>query len=213
VRKTKSLAGDIDFYSYHRALRSIRRADVVLLLLDATVPVSQVDKHLGMELQRHFKPTVLVVNKWDLAEEKATQEDYLKYLDKELKGLDFCPIVFMSASKKEGVREAIAMALNLHQQAGHRVTTGELNRTMELLLSENTPTSGIGRRPKIYYATQLAVYPPTIFFSVNDPSMFDATYQRFLINRFRDLLPFSEVPIKLIIRGREQSPKSGAGEK
>ncbi|MCX5662105.1 MAG: ribosome biogenesis GTPase Der [Planctomycetota bacterium] len=211
VRKTKSLSGDIEYYSHHRALRSIRRADVVLFLIDAAIPVSGVDKQLSSELQRHFKPTVLVVNKWDLAKEKATQEDYIKYLDQELQGLNFAPIVFATASAKEGQREAAAMALNLHAQASHRVGTGELNRVLEQILAEKAPTSGIGRKPKIYYATQLTTNPPTIFLSVNDPDMFDASYQRFLINRFRDTLPFAEVPIRLIIRGRQSGTDSATG--
>jgi GTPase len=207
VRKTKSLAGDIEYYSHHRALRSVRRADVVLFLFDASVPVSQVDHQLGNEIQKHFKPTVIVVNKWDLAQGKATQDEYAEYLDKEMKGLDFAPIVFTVAKDADGLKEVLALARNLHEQASHRVTTSELNQVMEQLLKEKTPTSGIGRRPKIYYATQLGVNPPTIGLFVNDPSMFDNSYQRFLINRFRELLPFAEVPIKLIIRGREKKPK------
>jgi GTP-binding protein len=207
VRKTKSLDGDIEYYSHHRSLRSVRRADVVLFLFDATVPVSQVDHQLGNEVQKHFKPTVLVVNKWDLAQGKATQDEYAEYLDKEMKGLDYAPIVFTNAKDSEGLKEVLALARNLHEQASHRVTTSELNQVMEQLLAEKTPTSGIGRRPKIYYATQLGTNPPTIGLFVNDPSMFDHGYQRFLINRFRELLPFAEVPIKLIIRGREKKPK------
>ncbi|MCE9590117.1 MAG: ribosome biogenesis GTPase Der [Planctomycetes bacterium] len=206
VRKTKSLDGDIEYYSHHRALRSVRRADVVIFMLDATVPVSQVDHQLAMEVQRHFKPVVLVVNKWDLAEQKTTQEEYIEYLDKQMRGLDFAPVAFISASKGEGVIELIQTALTLYDQAGQRVTTGELNRVMEAILAEKAPVSGIGRRPKIYYTTQLGVFPPTVGLFVNDPSMFDNGYQRFLINRFREELPYPEVPIKLIIRGREKTP-------
>ena len=205
VRKVKSLAGDIEYYSHHRALRSVRRADVVLFMIDATVPVSQVDHQLGNEIQKHFKPTVIVVNKWDLAEQNHTQEEYIKYLDKELKGLDYAPVAFISANKGEGLRELIAVAQNLFDQAGHRVSTSQLNAVMEELLKAKTPVSGIGRRPKIYYTTQLAVHPPTIGLFVNDPSMFDINYQRFLINRFRETLPFAEVPIKLIIRGKQKN--------
>ena len=212
VRKTKSLANDVEYYSHHRALRSVRRADVVLFMLDATVPVSQVDSQLGNEVQKHFKPTILVVNKWDLAESKSTQEQYLEYLDKELKGLDYAPIAFVSASKGEGLREVLAMAQNLHEQASHRVSTSEMNNVMEQILAQKTPASGIGRRPKIYYATQLSTLPPTIGLFVNDPTMFDPSYQRFLINRFREMLPFAEVPIKLLIRGRQKAEKGQRDE-
>src|SRR5690606_20377253 len=97
VRKTKSLQDDIEFYSYHRSLRSIRRADVVVLFIDASVPVSQVDKQLGHEILKHHKPVVLVINKWDLAEKQYTQDQYVEYLDKSLQGLNFAPIIFVSA--------------------------------------------------------------------------------------------------------------------
>ncbi len=203
VRKRKSLDGDIEFYSYHRSLRSIRRADVVLLLIDATVPVSQVDEQLAHEIEKHFKPCVIVVNKWDLVEKEHDQEEYIKYLEKHLKGFAYAPIAFISAKNEEGVREVVAMALNLHEQAAHRVPTGELNRVVENIIKAKPPSAKQGKRPKVYYVTQLDVNPPTIGLFVNDEDFFDSGYQRYLMNRFREVLPFSEVPIKLLIRGRE----------
>ena len=208
VRKTKSLKGDVEFYSQHRALRSIRRADVVLLLLDATIPVSHVDQQLAHEIVTHFKPAMIVVNKWDLAEKAlkqdlSTQDKYMEYLDKHLPILSYCPVAFISAKKDEGLRELLEMARKLHNQAAQRVTTATLNKAMEAAMAAKPPTSGIGRRPRVYYMTQLASAPPTIILFVNDPSMFDPAYQRYLINRFRETLPFGEVPMKLIIRGKE----------
>lgn len=207
VRKTKSLDGDIEFYSHHRALRSIRRADVVVFFIDASVAVSQVDKQLANEVLIHYKPAVIVVNKWDLAEDKYTEEEYVDYLDKNMQGLNFAPIIFVSAKLNRGVRDVVAMALNLHQQANHRMGTSELNRIIHEILDKHTPSSPHGHSPKIYYVTQLATNPPTIGLFVNDPTMFDPTYQRFLINRFRETLPFSEVPIKLLLRGKKGAPE------
>ena len=207
VRKRKSVKDDIEYYSMHRSMRSIRRADVVLLLIDAALPVSQVDKQLGHEILKHHKPVVIVVNKWDLAESEYTQEQYLEYLDDALKGLSFAPIVFISALNKDGIREVLGLAHNLYQQAQHRVPTAELNKVMEAILAERTPTSSVGKRPKVYYVTQLAVEPPTIGLFVNDPTLFEGGYERFLLNRFRDTLPFSEVPIKLAIRPRKRIEK------
>jgi GTP-binding protein len=202
VRKRKSLDGDIEYYSYHRALRSIRRAHVVLLLIDATVPVSQVDEQLAHEIEKHFKPCVIVVNKWDLVEKEHDQDEYIKYLEKHLKGFGYAPIAFISAKNVEGVREVVAMALNLNEQANHRVPTGELNRQVETIVKAKPPASKVGKRPRIYYVTQLDIAPPTIGMFVNDADKFDAGYQRYLLNRFREVLPFSEVPIKLLLRGR-----------
>ena len=204
VRKTKSLAGDIEYYSRHRTLRSIRRADVVLLLIDSAVPISQVDKQLANEILKHHKPCVIVLNKWDLAQDDYTHEEYAQYLDKTLKGLNFAPLVFVSAAQTEGLDELLAMVSNLYQQAGHRVGTGELNRVVEQILNERTPTSKLGKRPKIYYVTQLDIHPPTIGLFVNDPDLFDPAYQRFLINRMRDHLPYAEVPINLLVRSRKK---------
>ncbi|MCC5830986.1 MAG: ribosome biogenesis GTPase Der [Phycisphaeraceae bacterium] len=211
VRKRKSLADDIEFFSYHRSLRSVRRADVVVLVVDAMAPVSQVDKQLGNEIQKHFKPCIIAINKWDLARDQSTQDDYLEYLDKQLKGLSFAPIAFISAARAEGLTDLLAMAVNLHQQAGHRVGTGELNRTIESIVGQSPPVSKGGKRGRIYYATQLAVHPPTIGFWVNNPDYFDGTFQRFLLNRMRDVLPFSEVPIRLIFRQRQKG-RDVAGE-
>jgi GTP-binding protein len=204
VRKAKSLAGDIEFYSQHRALRSVRRADVCLLLVDATEPVSQVDKKLINEILKHHRPTVIVVNKWDLVADQHTQDEYAEYLDDALKGLSFAPIVFASAKDGEGLTDAIAMGLNLYEQARHRMSTGELNRIVEQILLERGPSSKGGKQAKVYYVTQVAVDPPSLALFVNDPSLFEGGYERYLLNRFRDELPFSEVPIRLFFRPRQQ---------
>jgi GTP-binding protein len=156
---------------------------------------------------------LLVINKWDLAEQKATQEAYIKYLNNEMKGFNFAPVAYVSAINGLGVTDVIQATLSLHEQSGTRVSTSEMNKTMEQLLAERTPISGVGRRPKIYYATQLAVHPPTIGVFVNNPDLFDQNYQRFLLNRFRDLLPYPEVPIKLVIRGKEHSPDKANAKK
>jgi GTP-binding protein len=207
VRKRKSVKDDVEFYSYHRSLRSIRRADVVALLIDATVPISQVDTQLGNEVLKHYKPTMVVINKWDLVESDHTQEEYLEYLDANLKGLNFAPVAFISARRGEGMQEVAAMAMNLYHQAGHRMGTGELNRLVERILAERGPISKGGKLAKLFYCTQLAVRPPTLGLFVNDPELIDANYERFLLNRLRDEVPFSEVPIKLVVRPRRHAPK------
>lgn len=207
VKKHKSIKGDIEYYSHHRSLRAIRRADVVLFMIDASLPVSSVDKQLGNEILKHDKPVVLVINKWDLVPEETTQEDYAAYLDDSMKGLDFAPIVFLSAQKAEGLTQVLAMVKNLHEQAGHRVPTGELNRIVRDIITKRLPPAHMGRRLNVFYVTQLQTYPPTIGIFVNHPDLFDNNYERFIINRMRDELPFSEVPIKLLVRGRKEMPE------
>lgn len=204
VRKTKSLGGDIEYYSQHRSLRSVRRADVCLLLIDSSVAISQVDHQLVNEINKHYRPTVVVINKWDLAEQDYTQEEYVAYLDDALKGLSFAPIVFTSALEDEGMAEAVALAMNLYEQANHRMGTSELNRAIEEIAKERGPSNKYGRHAKMYYSTQTGVNPPTVVLFVNDADLFDRNYQQYVINRMRDTVAFSEVPIRLFVRGKDK---------
>lgn len=219
LRKRKSFQDRIEWWALDRCELAIRRCDVCLLLLDATVPISAVDKQLGMMIADQFKPVIIVVNKWDLAEGRpiadgharrggaprpVTTEDYEAYIRSELKGLWFAPIAFMSASSGRNVRETIDLAFELHQQSLTRTTTGVLNRLVRRILERQGPSSGTGTFTKLLFVAQVAVAPPTIVCVVNHPDLFTPNYQRFLLNRFREELPFTEVPIKLLIRGRRR---------
>ena len=206
VRKRKALQGrDIEYYSQHRSLRSVRRADVCLLLIDATVPVSQVDHQLVGEITKHHRPTVILVNKWDLVDtSEHDQETFVSYLDDAVKGLPFAPIVFTSAIDGEGLQEVLAMAINLHQQSLHRCPTGELNNALQAIMQDNPPRTRSGKLAKVFYATQTDINPPTLVFFVNDPELFDHNYQRFLENALRDVLPYSEVPFRMFFNGKGQ---------
>ena len=217
VRKRKSLKDDIEFYSLTRALESIRRADVVLFLIDAATPVSQVDKHLGAEIEKQARPVVLVINKWDLAKGYAGTDAFADYLDRTMPGLAFAPLAFTTASEGRNVLATIDLARNLFKQAHTRVTTAELNRVLTAVVREHRPPSPTATLPKIYYATQAAVAPPTIVLFVNDPDLFSQSYRRFIENRLRDELPFPEVPIRLMFRAHrpenEGRPRSRSAAK
>lgn len=206
VRKKNKLADDIEFYGFHRAELSIRRADVVLFLIDATAEVGQVDKRLAAYIAEQLKPCILVVNKWDLAKGRATTEDYGEYLLKTLPGLDYAPVAFTTATQSRNVQSVIDLASSLFKQARTRVTTGELNSAIEAATRENVPKAkhGVGN-VKIYYGTQVATCPPTLVLFVNDPARVSDTYERFLLRRFRELLPFPEVPIRIMYRGHRAS--------
>jgi len=200
IRKRKSLAGDIEFYSLTRAMESIRRADVVLFLLDAPTPVSQVDKHLGAAIEHETKPVVLVVTKWDLAKGRATPDAFTDYVGRVLPGLAYAPLAFVSAKDGRKVLATVDLARNLYKQASTRVTTGELNRVLEHAVRLRQPPSPSATLPKIYFATQVAVRPPTVVLFVNHPDLFTEDYRRFIENRFREELPFAEVPLEIILR-------------
>jgi GTP-binding protein len=209
VRKKKSLAGDIEFYSFQRAMGSIGRADVVALFIDASVKISQVDKKLSREVAEQYKPVVLVVNKWDLAENVAEAEDYAEYLAKVFPHLSYAPISLTTATEGANVRQTIDLAGQLFAQARHRMGTGELNQVIREIVAERGPSHKGGTRPpKILYATQVATAPPTIVLFVNHLKSFDETYRRYVFNQLQDRTPFAEVPIRLIFRQR----RGGEGE-
>ncbi len=203
LRRKKKLAGDVEFYSQHRAMRSIRRADVVAMVLDAAVPASKVDRNLAGVIADEFKPVLIVVNKWDIARERTTTEAFGEYFTRTFPSIDFAPICFTSAVEGLNLAETVRTAGELLAQARRRVGTGPLNRAVEAITAERGPSHKGGTRPpKIYYAAQVSVAPPTIVCFVNDTRSFDRTYRRFLVNRFREHLPYPEVPIRLFLRNR-----------
>jgi GTPase len=206
VRKRSKLADDVEYYGFHRAQLSIRRADVVLLMLDATDEVSHVDKLLGGYIVEQFRPCVLVINKWDLAKGRAVTGDYSDYLHETLSGLDFAPIVFTTANQNRNVQAAVDVASSLFKQARTRVTTHELNNIVEDAMNSNPPKPKHGCGPvKVFYVTQVAVCPPTIAMFINDPGRVTPGFERFMLNRLRERLPFQEVPIRLLFRGKRPS--------
>jgi GTP-binding protein len=208
LRKRKSLAGDIEFYSLHRAMRSIRRADVVALMIDALVKISQVDKDLAGDIAKQFKPVVLVVNKWDLAAGRADAEDYQEYLTKVFPELSFAPISLVSSTQSLNVRQTIRLAEELSHQSHTRIPTARLNKVVEEIVALRGPSHKAGTKPpRILYASQIAVAPPTIVCFVNDVRSFDAGYQRFLVNQLRQRLDIAEVPIRLLFRQRRSKGK------
>jgi GTP-binding protein len=224
VRKKKHIAtDDIAFYSFHRAQRSIRRADVVIMLVDGLEPVSEPDKKLAQYISQQFKPVILAVNKWDLTLEKAAQqhkgpvddarlmEQFRAYLEEELRQVDYAPLVFLTARDGRNVQAALDQAQHLFKQANTRLSTGQLNRVVRQILEEKRPSTTSGRKARIYYATQIDTAPPTIVLFVNNPAFLDEPYRRFMINRFRELLPYPQVPIRLIVRPRSRGPVKAGG--
>jgi GTP-binding protein len=204
VRKRSKVSDDIEFYSMARAARSIRRADVVLLMIDAAEPLGQVDKRLARFIADEYKPCILVINKWDLARGKAGAEDYREYLDKMLRSVDYAPMSFVTANTGRNVAGTVDLASNLFKQARTRVSTGQLNQIVTDALATRGPRGnkqGV-KHPKIFYATQVGTAPPTIALFVNDPRLMDTGYRRFLLNRLRDRLPYPEIPIRLLMKPR-----------
>lgn len=203
LRRTKSISTDIDFYSTHRAQRSIRRADVVLMFFDPTEKVSKVDKQLVQYIGEQYKPCIFVVNKWDLCAASMPTEKWVHYLHDTFRTMRYAPIAFITGKTGKNVKALLNHAQMLFKQSLARVPTGELNRLVRAAVDMNEPPMVRGRRPKVYYATQVGVQPPTIVLFCSDPRNIARDYQRYLLGVFRDRLPFAEVPIKLYLRAHK----------
>jgi len=203
VRKTSKLSDSIEFYAHARATNAIRRADVVLLLIDATEPVGQVDKKLAGLIGEMHKPCILVINKWDLAKGAASAEQYQEYLEKLFPNISYAPVAFTSANVGRNVLSTVDLAVELFKQSQLRVSTGQLNQVLQEVVAIQGPRPKHGQRaPKFLYATQVSTQPPTIVVFVNGTHLLTSGYQRFLLNRLRERLPFEEVPIRLMFRSR-----------
>ena len=202
VRKKSSMADSIEFYSYVRAERSVRRADVVLFIIDAAVPVSQVDKKLAKLIAEENKSCIIIINKWDLAKDTAATEDYQEYLTKVLPGLKYAPIAFTTATEAKNIQSVLDLTTEIFKQTTTWIPTVKLNKAFDIIKEERIGTAKGKKKgwPKIYYATQIAINPVTILMFVNKPELFEENYRRFIVNRLRTMLPIEEVPIRLLAR-------------
>ncbi|MGE0434933.1 MAG: GTPase, partial [Planctomycetota bacterium] len=211
LRKQRSVENTIEYYSQHRALRSLRRADVVLLLMDCQQPATQIDKKTADAIMREGKPVIIGVNKWDLSGE-VTPGEYTQYVRSSMPGLQFAPTAFLSGQTGSNVWQVISLAEDLFAQSTTRVGTGELNRVLGDILTRRPPMVS-GRRAKFYFATQVGIAPPTLVMFVNDPELVNNEYRRYLVNRIHELLPFAEVPVKLVFRARKRGVEAGASDR
>jgi len=204
VRKKKSIADAIEFYSDTRSYRAIRRADVVVIMFDMTETISSIEKKLARYVMDHHLPVVLAANKWDLSEK--TVKEFREELDVQLRGLSWAPFVKLSAKNGRGIDQLVERAEGLYEQGQLRVTTGELNRVLERALTARAPNSK-GYRAKIHYATQVEVGPPTFVLFVNNKKLFTKDYLRYLSNRMREELPFDGVPVRIVLRDKDREQR------
>jgi GTP-binding protein len=224
LRRNKSVRTDIDWYGMHRAQRSIRRADVVLMFFDSMQQMSKVDKQLAHYISDNFKPCIFVVNKWDLLAGQLPTERWVRYVRETFPTMTYCPIGFITGQTGKNVKTLLNHAQMLFKQANERISTGQLNRLVKAAIERHEPPLYQLKRPKIYYATQISSLPPTIILVCNQPQGFPPTYQRYLLSFLRDHLPFGEIPIKLYLQPRardderddlgkdERTPKSAAND-
>ena len=191
-------------YSTLRALSALSRADVAVLVIDAVEGLTAQDAHVAGYAVDEGKGLVVAVNKWDLVAEKTdrTFDQYTEWIRNEVPFLDFAPIVSISAKTGQRVGRVLELAIDIWAERRRRISTGELNRVL-LASTERTPPPPVrGKRPKLFYATQAAIAPPTFVFFASDASLIHFSYRRYLENRLRETFGFDGTPIRLIFRDR-----------
>jgi GTP-binding protein len=203
IRRRGRIEPGVEQYGVLRALRAIQRADVVLLLIDASEGVAAQDTHIAGYIVEAGKSLVLVVNKWDLVpKERGTVETYTAHIREAFKFVLYAPILFISAKMGLRVKQVVDTALRIRAERRQRISTGELNRLLAEAVAEHAPPSKTGKRLKFYYATQAEVEPPTFVLFVNDKRLVHFSYQRFLENKLREQFGFEGTPIRLTFRGK-----------
>ncbi|MBR7111190.1 MAG: 50S ribosome-binding GTPase, partial [Clostridia bacterium] len=201
----RSIDEDVESYSVMRSLLAIRRADVVLVVLDASEPVSEQDVKIAGYVHEQGKPTVVVMNKWDTIEKDTfTVEKYNKDLAVALSFMDYYTPLYISAKTGKRVEKVMGEVKRVYENASRKVPTGLLNDVIGDAVSVNEPPSYKGRRLKITYATQISTNPPSFAIFVNDRELMHFSYKRYLENTLRKSFDFSGTPIKLSIRNKNE---------
>lgn len=206
MRKKSSIEDDsVEDYSVMRSVWAISRADVVVTVLDATVPVADQDVRIAGYVIEEGKPGIVVVNKWDAVEKDAfTVNKYENEIKKQLAFMDYYVSLYVSAKSGLRVDKIISLAEKVYENASRRISTGTLNDVISDAVAATEPPSKSGRRLKIFYATQPDVCPPKFVFFVNDSSLVHFSYKRYLENSLRRAFDFSGTPIRLVFNNRKE---------
>ena len=183
----------------------MQRADVALLLIDATEGITSQDAHIAGMLIKEYASVIVLVNKWDLVDKDAyTITSYSAHIRQALNFLPFVPLLFISAKTGQRVNRIMDLIVEVFESRFRRISTGQLNRLMRDAISRHPPPQKRGIRVKFAYVTQASVDPPTFVFFVSKPDWVHFTYRRYLENRIREEFPFPGTPIRLVFRARSE---------
>lgn len=203
IRRRGRIEPGVEKFSVLRSFQAIERADVALLVIDATEGLSAQDAHIAGFILEAWKSVVVVVNKWDaLEKDNHTMEEFTRLIRKELNFLDYVPILYVSAKTNQRVSQILPTALQVQEERLARLSTSQLNQILQGAQSEHAAPSRTGRQLKMYYGTQVRSDPPTFLVYVNDPKLAHFSYQRFLENKIREFHPFVGTPIRIVMRAR-----------
>ncbi|MDY3236508.1 MAG: ribosome biogenesis GTPase Der [Eubacteriales bacterium] len=205
IRRKRSVEEDLEQYSVMRSLGAVRRADVCLIVIDSSEELSEQDVKIAGYVHEQGKPSVVVMNKWDVVEKDTyTIEKYNRKLKEELKFMDYFIPTYVSAKTGKRVDNLIKLAERAYENASRRVSTGLLNDVLREAILTNEPPSKNGKRLKIYYVTEVSANPPTFVIFVNDDTLMHFSYRRYLENALRRSFDFEGTPVRLIIRNKNE---------
>lgn len=203
IRRRGKVEPGVEKYSVLRSMRAIERADVALLLIDATTGITAQDAHIAGYILEAWKSCVVIVNKWDALEKDTyTMQEFTQQIRQELNFLDYVPLLFISAKTGQRVDQVLPMALKVQEERLVRLSTSQINQVLQRAQDIHQAPSSSGRQLKIYYGTQVRSDPPTFLLYVNDPKLAHFSYRRFLENQLRAHYPFSGTPIRLVLKAR-----------
>ncbi|UPQ85595.1 ribosome biogenesis GTPase Der [Ignavigranum ruoffiae] len=204
IRRKGKIAESTEKYSVMRSLSAIDRSNIVCLVIDAETGIQEQDKHVAGYAYEAGKGIIILVNKWDLVEEKDKAfKTFTEDIRREFKYLDFAPILFVSALSHQRLKKLPAMLKEIYQNQRRRIQSSLLNNLLIDAVAMNPAPTDKGRRLKLYYMTQVAVEPPTFVVFINDLELMHFSYERYLENQLRETFYFEGTPIKLIARERE----------
>ncbi len=208
IRRRGRIQMGVEKFSVLRALRALQRAEVALLVVDATEGVVAQDAHIGGLIVDAGASCIIVVNKWDAVEkDEFTINRFTEHVRTRLRFLDYAPILFVSAKTGQRVSRILPTVVEVAEARRQRIPTSRLNRIIQEALEAQPPPGKGGKVLKIYFAAQVGKPPPTIVLHVNDPDLAHFSYLRYLENRIREEFPFPGTPIRFILRKRERKKK------
>lgn len=215
IRRRRKHSSSVEVFSVMRAERSIRRADICVLIVDLTMGVTAQDKRIAGLIQRERKAAILVLNKWDLVRPQRNRKQMISQLVDETRGriffLEFSPVLIASALTGENMEQLFALIEKIRRAARQHIGTGVLNRLLREAFEANPPPLVQGRRLKLFYAAQTSgkgerqFQPPEFVLFVNDPGLMNETYRRYLEARIRKAEPYPGLPIILTLRPRTRN--------
>lgn len=206
MRRQKNVAREsVESYSVIRSMEAIKRADVVLIVFDASEEISEQDVRIAGYVHEENKPSIVIMNKWDLVEKDGhTINEYKKDLEEKLSFMSYFKPLFLSALTGKKCEKIMSTVLEVYENSSRRLTTGTLNEVIQQAILAQEPPYKNGKRLKIMYATQAETNPPTFVIFVNDANLVHFSYERFLENRLRQAINLEGTPIKLVFRNRKE---------